>query len=358
VKIHIPENTAFLGLKQVRKDSYSVFVPNFSEVYYPRESKLFFETVGEYRFFAEKINETDCRIITVMSDNGNVYPSGNLSVKLINNNDEWYKIFTIEEQLGYLFSSLLIDNSYSLNKKDLNGYLLNKSPGIYEFHLDQSSLISKNNELKKLDFKIFDFIFEKTRSIININFIAKEDYYYNKGKQYIYENELPEGFKIKLNGSDFGNINNGINLAPGTYYEIEIINNGDHYTLDNNQQMIFKGKADQNEMSIDIEIYSKEYICSFSGYENSGIIINGDSSRVCYYKQSIVFEFSYEKDEDAIPNWLMSEKISINGQKLKNWISNIKYNITLEGGGHIKTNNNYFLTINNIDQDFNIKFEE
>ena len=165
---------------------------------------------------------------------------------------------------------------------------------------------------------------------------------------------------VYLNGKDFGNISNGIILDPREPYEIEIVHDGEYYTLDKNQQMIFKGITDYNEINYSIPIYSREYICSFSGYEKAGIVINGDSSRICYYKQSITIEFSYEKDEDAIPNWFMFKKLSINGQTLKNWSTSVVYNVTLEGGGHTneKTINSYFLTIHNIDQDFNIKFEE
>ena len=305
-------------------------------------------------------NKKKYKSITVMSDNGNIYPNGNLSAKIINDNGDWYKTFVIEEQLGYLFSNLLIDNQYSFHKNDLKNYISEKSPGIYEFYLDQSALKNKNTETSELEFRYLDFIFEKTRSKININFIAEEDYYYNKGKQYFYQNELPKGFSVYLNGSDFGNISNGIIIDPKSSYEIEIIHDGEYYTVDKDQQLIFKGVADYNEIKINIPIYSREYICSFSGYEKAGIVINGDSSRVCYYKQSVTIEFSYENDEDAIPNWLMFNKLSINGQTLKNWSSSIIYNVTLIGGGHTneKTINSYFLTIHNIDQDFNIKFEE
>ena len=305
-------------------------------------------------------NKKKYKSITVMSDNGNVYPNGNLSAKVINSKGEWYKIFKIEEQLGYLFSNLLIDNSYSFSKSELKGFLIEKSTGIDELYLDQSALKNRNEDTQKLEFKYIDFIFEKTRSKININFIAEEDYYYNKGKFYLYQNELPEGFRVLLNGVDFGSINNGVVLTPGTPYEIEITHDGEYYTLAEGQQTVFKGIANQNKFDINIPIYSREYICSFSGYEKAGIVVNGDSSRVCYYKQSVTIEFSYENDEDAIPNWHMFKKLSINGQTLKNWSSSVIYNVTLEGGGHTEERaiNSYFLTIHNIDQDFNIKFEE
>ena len=69
VKIHLPENTAFFGLKQVSTGMNSVFVPNFTEEYYPRENQLLRADEGAFYFFGEKINDTTCQIFAIISDN-------------------------------------------------------------------------------------------------------------------------------------------------------------------------------------------------------------------------------------------------------------------------------------------------
>lgn len=69
VKIHLPENTAFLGLSQIPTGMNSVFVPNFTEEYYPRENQLLRADEGAYHFFGEKISDTQCQIVAIVSDN-------------------------------------------------------------------------------------------------------------------------------------------------------------------------------------------------------------------------------------------------------------------------------------------------
>ena len=139
--------------------------------------------------------------ILITSDNGNVYPNGNLSAKIIDETERtWYKSFELEEQLGFIFSHLLVDGSYLLSKDELKNNLYEKETGIFVFNLDQEGLKKKNSETMKLDFKTFEFIFKKTVPTINYIFNIKEDYYYNDGKSYIYKNYLPKGFDLILNG--------------------------------------------------------------------------------------------------------------------------------------------------------------
>ncbi|MBO5935880.1 MAG: hypothetical protein J6Q94_10390 [Clostridia bacterium] len=69
VKFHLPENTAFLGLKKVPTGMNSVFVPNFIKEYYPRENQLLRADKGAFHFFAKKINDTVCQIYAIINDN-------------------------------------------------------------------------------------------------------------------------------------------------------------------------------------------------------------------------------------------------------------------------------------------------
>ena len=69
VKIHLPENTAFLGLRQVPTGMNSVFVPNFTEEYYPRENQLLRVDEGAFHFFGEKLNDDTCQIVAIIGDN-------------------------------------------------------------------------------------------------------------------------------------------------------------------------------------------------------------------------------------------------------------------------------------------------
>lgn len=69
VLLHLPENTAFLGLSQLSTGMNSVFVPNFSEAYYSRKNRLFRRDEGVYHFFAEELNGTTCNIFAIIGDN-------------------------------------------------------------------------------------------------------------------------------------------------------------------------------------------------------------------------------------------------------------------------------------------------
>ncbi len=69
VKIHLPENTAFAGLGQVSTGMNSVFVPNFSEEYYPRKKQILKKDDGIYHFFAEKTGDNTCNIFAIICDN-------------------------------------------------------------------------------------------------------------------------------------------------------------------------------------------------------------------------------------------------------------------------------------------------
>lgn len=295
--------------------------------------------------------------ILVMSDNGNVYPNGNLSAKIIDDIERtWYKTFILEEQLGFLFSHLLIDGTYLLSKEDLKNNLTEKEIGIFDFNLDQRGLKKKNKETMKLDFKTFEFIFKKTIPIINYIFNIKEDYYHNGGKSYIYKNYLPEGFSLKLNGKLLDSNPGTLAMDPGSKYELEAICDNTYYTLES--QPKFNGIVDKNKIDLNFTIKSREYLCIFKNYHEYGIVVNGDSSKICYYKQTINFEFSFENDEDTLLNWEMEKCLIINGRALSYW-KNGEYKIRLLGGGNIseEKRNNYILTIENITQDFNIVFK-
>lgn len=66
VKIHLPENTAFLGLKSIRIDSYSVFVPNYTKEYYPRKKQMLMAHEGAFYFYGKQTSATTCEIITIV----------------------------------------------------------------------------------------------------------------------------------------------------------------------------------------------------------------------------------------------------------------------------------------------------
>lgn len=295
--------------------------------------------------------------ILVMSDNGNVFPNGNLSAKIIDEVERtWYKTFELEEQLGFVFSHLLIDSSYLLSKEDLKNSLYEKEIGLFNFNLDQGGLKKKNKETMKLDFKTFEFIFKKTIPVINYTFNIKEDYFYNDGKGYSYKNYLPEGFSLILNGKVLDPDTGAITLSVGSKYELEAVCDNTYYTLES--QPKFSGIVDKNRIDLNFTIKSREYLCIFKNYHEHGIVVNGDSSKICYYKQSIEMEFSFENDEDTLLNWMMEKCLIINGRALSYW-KNSNYKINISGGGNIsgEEKNNYILRIENIDTDFNIVFE-
>lgn len=295
--------------------------------------------------------------ILVMSDNGNVFPNGNLSAKLIDEVERtWYKSFELEEQLGFVFSHLLIDGSYLLSKDDLKNNLYEKEIGLFNFNLDQNGLKKRNNETMKLDFKTFEFIFKKTIPVINYTFNIKEDYYYNGGKSYSYKNFLPEGFSLVLDGKTLDPNVGALTMSPNSKYELEAVCDNTYYTLES--QPIFSGIVDKNRIDLNFTIKSREYLCIFKNYHEHGIVVNGDSSKICYYKQSIEIEFSFENDEDTLLNWMMEKCLIINGRALTHW-KNSNYKIRVFGGGNIsgEEKNNYILKIENIDTDFNIVFE-
>jgi len=203
--------------------------------------------------------------ILVMSDNGNVYPNGNLSAKIIDETERtWYKSFELEEQLGFIFSHLLVDGSYLLSKDELKNNLYEKETGIFVFNLDQEGLKKKNSETMKLDFKTFEFIFKKTVPTINYIFNIKEDYYYNGGKSYIYKNYLPKGFDLILNGKIVPPDSGALAMSPNNKYEIEVICDNTYYTLES--QSKFSGIINKNQININFTIKSREYICIFKNY--------------------------------------------------------------------------------------------
>jgi hypothetical protein len=302
-------------------------------------------------------NNKRYRDILVMSDNGDVYPNGNLSAKIMDNNTHWYKTFTLEEQLGYTFTTLLIDNSYVIGKKDLASYYYETEIGKYIFNLDQEGLKNKNSETKLLPFKQFEFIFEKTNPVINLIFNINEDYYSNGGKKSSYKNVFPAGFSAKLNNKVITSANNGLIFEPNEEYELEIICNEEFYNFPE-QQKIFKGVINKNRQDLVFNVIPREYICMFKNHHVHGIVINGDASKVCYYKQTVEIEFSFENDEDTVLNWMMEKYLIINGRPLSSW-KNSEYKIRISGGGNVEgnENNNYILTIKNVDQDFNIVFD-
>ena len=69
VKIHLPEKTAFLGLKSIRIDGYSVFVPNYTTERYPRQTQLLMAREGAFCFFGNQTSATTCEIIAIVGDN-------------------------------------------------------------------------------------------------------------------------------------------------------------------------------------------------------------------------------------------------------------------------------------------------
>ena len=292
-----------------------------------------------------------------MSDNGNVYPNGNLSARVIEDGTHWYKTFSLEEQLGYTFTTLLIDNEYSINKRELSNYYYETEIGKYTFNLDQKGLKNKSATTLALPFKQFEFIFEKTKPVINLIFNVSEDYFNNGGKKYTYKNVFPSGFHALVNGKEVTSANNGLFFEPQESYELEIICDEEYYTFPE-QQKKFIGTIDKNRLDLTFNVKPREYICMFKNHHQYGIVINGDASRVCYYKQTIEIEFSFENDDDTVLNWMMEKKLLINGIPLENW-KNSLYKIKLVGGGNIEDNkyNNYILTIRNIDKDFNIVFD-
>ena len=319
----------------------------------------YWSKVSEEGSILDKVeNNKRYRNILVMSDNGNVYPNGNLSARIIEEDGRyWYKTFELEEQLGYAFTTLLIDSLYSINRRDLVNYYYETEIGKYTFNLDQKSLKNKNSETLKLPFKQFEFIFEKINPIINLIFNVSEDYFNNGGKKYTYRNIFPSGFYAIVNGEKVTSANNGLIFEPRDSYELEIICDEEYYNFPE-QQKKFIGTIDKNRLDLTFNVKPREYMCIFKNHHQYGIVINGDASRVCYYKQSIEIEFSFENDEDTVLNWMMEKKLLINGQPLETWKSS-NYRIKIVGGGNIeeKKNNNYILTIRNIDKDFNIVFD-
>lgn len=292
--------------------------------------------------------------LSVLSDGGNVFPCGNISAKI--SGSSWSKSFTIEEPLGYSFKSILINESYELGKKDLEDYLT-KTDNKYLFLFYQYIIFNKIKEKynAETNIKNIQFKFEKFIPILNINFVVSKDYYNNKGKEKIYKNEFPEGISIKLNGNLLSNIyGSGINLEYINEYEIEVICDNRHYILPG--ETIFKGKVDENIINLNVHVDPREYKCTFDG---SGLTtVNGDSSRICYYKQSCEIEFYFDDIYQASTNWEMREKrVFINGSN----INNTPFLVQLSGGGDsekieiLENNNNYILIISEIDRDFNIK---
>lgn len=69
VKFHLPENIAFRGLAKIGTGMGSVFVPNFTEEYYPRQKSLLRKDEGAYHFFAEKTDNESCSIFAIICDN-------------------------------------------------------------------------------------------------------------------------------------------------------------------------------------------------------------------------------------------------------------------------------------------------
>lgn len=316
-------------------------------------------------FILDRIEkEKEYKSILVMSENGNVFPFGNISAKVMNEDGHWYKTFELEERLGAVFSYLLIDSKYSLSKNDLTGYYREKEIGLYDFYLNQAGLYNKDEETKKLPFKQFEFIFREQDPVINLHFIVNEDYYNNAGKNLEYKNLLPQGFSVIFNGKTLTSISGGLNMKlPQTKYEVEVLCDNEYYKLNSQPKVI--GTIEKNRTDLVFDVLPREYISRFSNSHEHGIVINGDSSKICYYKQSITIEFSIEDEDDfnenhseKYANYIMCKKLIINGRSLDQW-KNSEYRISLSGGGNIESekNNNYILTINNINQDFNIIYK-
>lgn len=309
--------------------------------------------IDEGKTILDKIEKNKIYIpITVISSGGNVYPSGNLSARTTNSGS-WYKTFTIEEPLGYVFSSILIDYSYKIDKESLSSYISRRSDGTYTFSFDQEILKNKFTETAKLPYKNIEFVFDKLIPTLNVNFIVSHDYYYSDlGPTKTYINEFPKGIKIKLNGEELDSIYGGISLSPGSKYEIEVLCDNEYYTL--SKEVLYNGIIEDNIVNINVPVDPREYRCILTGYRENGITVNGDSSKICYYGQDCVIEFCFERDEDVKENWRIKNNMLVNGEE---FVDDPKYLITLTGGGNIQgeIENNYILTIKNVNQDFNIE---
>ena len=82
VQIHLPENTAFLGLQQLTATKYSVFVPNYKVDYYPRKCEILKADEGMYHFFAEITSETTCNIIAITKNHSSKHTKRDCSHSL------------------------------------------------------------------------------------------------------------------------------------------------------------------------------------------------------------------------------------------------------------------------------------
>jgi hypothetical protein len=328
------------------------------------ETSGYWTRIDENGSILNKIkNNKNCKEVTIISNNGNVYPNGFLSIKT-NKDGSWEKSIEIEEQLGYIFISLLINYRYLLTYESLRPFLGdNQDSGKYSISLDQKRLSAKINSEEEIS--IIEFIFSKITPVIDLIFEVENDYKHNNGAQNIYINEYPDDdIYLTLNGLKISNINNGISLQPNEKYNIKIHCNNEVYNLLENQKTEITGIVDKNKTKLVFKARSREYMTTFVDHYKNKIVINGDSTKMCYYGQEISFEFSFEDDNDAKILEDMKECIFIKIKNdkytsLRNWI-NSRYKISLEGGG-INPNtttpeNNYILTIKNIDQDFDIKY--
>lgn len=334
--------------------------------------------------------EKKYRSISILSDGGNVLPNGNASIKVLDNND-WYKKITVEEQLGYLFNDLVIDNKYVLTKSDLNNYLNLIKEDTYSFSF-RKSVITKKLGLKDTEvFKTLNFRFVPTLPKINIIFDVPRDYYASgldssEAMNQTYTNSIPEGLtatftydslsdpKIFTSGDNF----NGVVNKPLVNYDLEIKTDGSQYVFKDGDIHKYTGIVDKNNITYKIPLEPREFEVIFDGYIDHGISVNGDSSRVCYYGQSCVIEFSFEDDKDSkgnyiykhIYNHVMKERLGVyiegQGGPYKIGSSSILniYGVTLEGGGDNSSQtsrvryNNYFLTINKINAKFTIIYKQ
>ena len=127
------------------------------------------------------------------------------------------------------------------------------------------------------------------------------DYYNNAGKNLEYKNLLPQGFSVIFNGETLTSISGGLNMKlPQTKYEVEVLCDNEYYKLNSQPKVI--GTIEKNRTDLVFDVLPREYISRFSNSHEHGIVINGDSSKICYYKQSITIEFSIEDEDDFNEN--------------------------------------------------------
>lgn len=177
VKMHLPENTAYWGLGDVRKDKYSVFVPYNTTEYYPREKQLLITDEGTYRFYGERRNDHTCQII-LMTTTRNYLKKDWVWDKAAPDLSPLEKL-VVPSQIGeYTVSEICTDSTYYTLRDET-------ADKIKEVHIEEGIEV------------IGDSCFSGLPSLTNVylpkslKYIGKEAFSFYRCSQYIYANSVP-----------------------------------------------------------------------------------------------------------------------------------------------------------------------